>query len=111
MPPTRPPQDAHERLYPAIAPALFLSAPGGWDHITLNIATTSAGQVQLEIMGPGGIPNLQLPDDSLYPQALALYDLFAAEARPFSACTFQLRRDAERAKWSYSAEFAYRPEA
>jgi hypothetical protein len=111
MPPTRPPEEDQERLYPAIADALFQSVSQEWEHITLRVAATPAGQLALEVSGPDGTPCPQVPDDSLYPPVLALYDLFAIAARPWTACTFQLHWITERETWRYTADFAYPPEA
>src|ERR1700677_189291 len=77
MPPTRPTEADQERLYRAIADALFRSAPEGWEHITLHIVATTAGHVQLTVSGPSGTPSLRVPDNSLFPPVYELYDLFA----------------------------------
>jgi hypothetical protein len=113
MPPTRPSPEDQERLYRAIADAVCKSVPEEWEEIMLRIEATGdeSGPVSLEISGPSGVPNLRVPDDALYEPTLALYDLFARDARPFSRCDFSLRWDGERESWRFGAEYAYPPEA
>jgi hypothetical protein len=113
MPPTRPAPEDQERLYPAIANAVLRSVPEDWEQIVLRIEATgdASGPVSLEISGPSGVPNLRVPDDSLYEPTLELYDLFARDARPFARCDFSLTWDGGRESWRFKAEYAYPPEA
>ena len=112
MPPTRPDPEEQERLYRAIADAVWKSVPEDWEEIMLQIKATgdASGPVSLELSGPSGVSNLSVPDDSLYEPTLELYDLFARDARPFSCCNFLLSWDAERESWRFKAEYAYPPE-
>jgi hypothetical protein len=113
MPPTRPAPEDQERLYPAIADAVLKSVPGDWTHILLRIEATGSalGPVSLVITGPSGVPDLGVPDDSLYEPTLELYDLFAREARPFARCDFSLKCDSGRESWKFKAVYAFPPEA
>jgi hypothetical protein len=113
MPPPRPAPEDQERLYRAIANAVWKSVPEEWEEILLRIEATgdASGPVSLEISGPSGVPNLRVPDGSLYEPTLALYDLFARDARPFSRCDFSLRWDGEQESWQFGADYAYPPEA
>jgi hypothetical protein len=107
-PTTRPSSDEQERLCRAIADALFKSVPEEWDEIRLQI-TPGESWIQLEVTGPGGIPNLRVPDDSLYEPAGELYALFQREARAFQRCDFQLRWDEGGEFWQFAADFTYPP--
>jgi hypothetical protein len=113
MPPTRPDPEEQERLYRAIADALWKSVPGDWDEIILRIETTgdTTRPVPLSISGPSGVPNLRVPDNSLYEPTVALYDLFARDARPFSRCDFSLGWQGEEESWRFTADYVYPPEA
>jgi hypothetical protein len=106
VPPARPSFDDQERLYPAIAAALLKSVPGDWYDIRMRIEAVDS-QCQFEISGPGGVPNLRVPDDSLYALAIELYDLFVRDSCPFSRCDFRLNWDDAAEKWRYTADFAY----
>ena len=112
MPPTRPTPEEQERLYRAIADAVWKSVPEDWEQITLRIEATgnASGPVSLQLFGPSGVSNLRVPDDSLYEPTLELYDLFARDARPFSRCEFLLSWDAEGESWRYKADYVYPPE-
>ena len=107
MPPPRPSPAHQERLYAAIAEALFKSVPEDWDDILLRIDATETGELRMEISGPANVPNLRAPDDSLYEPAFQLYDLFAGEGRPFSRCDFRLKWNEARASWRRVAEYTY----
>jgi hypothetical protein len=111
MRPTHPSPAEQERLYPLIADALFKSIPDDWDEILLQIEPTESGQIQLVISGPEGVPNLRVPDNSLYPPAIELYDLFVRESCPFLRCDFWLRWVEDDESWRFAAEFAYPPDA
>jgi hypothetical protein len=52
MSPTRPPEAAQERLYPAIGAALLKSVPEDWAQVRLCIKAVGAGKIELEIFGP-----------------------------------------------------------
>jgi hypothetical protein len=108
---TRPPPEEQERLYRALAQAVFRSVDEPWREILLQITPDGSNGVQLEIFGPDGAANLRMPDDSMYEPALALYDLFAKESRPFARCDFRLRWDDGKESWRFTAEYEYPPEA
>ena len=110
MPPTRPSPADQERLYPAIADALFKSVPEDWDEILLQIQPVGS-QIQFEITGPGGRPNLRVPDDSVWEPAKELYDLFVRESCPFARCDFRLRWDEAQENWRFTVDFVYPTEA
>jgi hypothetical protein len=107
MPPIRPSSSSQEELYPAIARALLKSVSQEWPEVLLQIRASESNQIELEISGPAGEPNLRLPDDSLYEAMFALYDLFARKARPFARCDFRLRWDDAEEKWRFTADFTY----
>src|SRR5262245_11981649 len=111
MPPARPAPEDQERLYRAIANALWKSVPEDWQEITLRIEATGdpSSPVSLKISGPSDVPNLRVPDDSLYEPTIELYDLFARDARPFARCDFSLKWNSDRESWQFNAE--YRSEA
>ena len=68
-------------------------------------------EIHLEITGPGGRPNLRVPDDSLWEPATELYDLFVGASCPFVRCDFRLRWDETREDWRFTADFVYPTEA
>ena len=87
MPTTRPDPQEQERLYRAIAGALWKSVPEEWQDFTLRIEASGdeTGPVRLQISGPSGVSNPRVPDDSLYEPTVALYDLFAPRRAPLLA--------------------------
>src|ERR1700761_4605714 len=106
MPPTRPSEADQERLYPAIGEVLLKSVPEDWAEIRLRIKAGHAGKIELEIFGPEEVPNLRLPDDSLFQPAIELYELFSRNASPFESCDFSLAWDGVRETWRFAAKYA-----
>ena len=111
MPPPIPSLADQERLYPAIGEALLKSVPEDWTEILLRVKAIRAGKIELEIFGPAGVSNLRMPDDSLFPPAIELYELFAREAKAFESCDFSLTWDDARETWRFNAKYAYPLEA
>jgi hypothetical protein len=113
MSPTRPSPEEQERLYRAIADAVWKSVPEDWEEIVLRMEATgdASSPVSLTISGPSGVPNVRVPDGSLYEPTLELYDLYAREARPFARCDFSLEWDGEQESWQFKADYDYPPDA
>src|SRR3954471_14575890 len=108
MPPIRPPTANQERLYRAIADALFVCVDEDWDEILLQMEPAGS-ELRFVISGPRGIPTLRVPDDSLYEHGVELYDLFVRAKCPFARCDFHLRWDDAKEKWRFTADFTYPP--
>jgi len=67
-------------------------AGGVGGEIELCVEAFEAGKIGLTISGPEGEPNLRMPEDSVYEDMFALYELFLKEGKAFRVCRFRLAR-------------------